>query len=96
MKAGILTSAYFFQFFSLINTTTSSIPILYNQNMSQPINLAIVGTGIFATDNHLPTIQKIPGLKPYAAYNRTKSKAETFAQKPTLLWIKFMIHWKKF
>ena len=28
--------------------------------MSQPINLAIVGTGIFATDNHLPTIQKIP------------------------------------
>ena len=64
--------------------------------MSQPINLAIVGTGIFATDNHLPTIQKIPGLKPYAAYNRTKSKAETFAEKPTLLWIKFMIRWKKF
>lgn len=52
--------------------------------MSQPINLAIVGTGIFATDNHLPTIQKIPGLKPYAAYNRTKSKAETFAEKANI------------
>ncbi|EMG50199.1 hypothetical protein SBY92_003647 [Candida maltosa Xu316] len=49
--------------------------------MSKQINLAIVGTGIFATDNHLPTIQKIPELKPYAAYNRTKSKAETFATK---------------
>lgn len=49
--------------------------------MSAPLNAAIVGTGIFATDTHLPTIQKIPEIKPYAAYNRTKAKAETFAEK---------------
>ncbi|WLF81752.1 hypothetical protein PVL30_005552 [Lodderomyces elongisporus] len=50
--------------------------------MSQPLNLAIVGTGIFATDTHLPTIQKLSTIvKPIAAYNRTKSKAETFASK---------------
>ncbi|KAI5963126.1 uncharacterized protein KGF55_002918 [Candida pseudojiufengensis] len=49
--------------------------------MSSPLNLAIVGTGIFATDTHLPTIKKISNLKPIAAYNRTKSKAETFAEK---------------
>ena len=64
--------------------------------MSQPINLAIVGTGIFATDNHLPTIQKIPGLKPYAAYNRTKSKAETFAQKANIALDKVYDSLKKF
>ncbi|RLV96641.1 Uncharacterized protein JA1_000194 [Spathaspora sp. JA1] len=49
--------------------------------MSSQINFAVVGTGIFATDTHLPTIQKIPDLKPAAAYNRTKSKAEQFATK---------------
>ncbi|RCK57497.1 hypothetical protein Cantr_06757 [Candida viswanathii] len=49
--------------------------------MSQPIKLAVVGTGIFATDTHLPTIQKISDLKPYSAYNRTKLKAEDFAKK---------------
>lgn len=61
--------------------------------MSQSTKLAVVGTGIFATDTHLPTIQKISDLKPYAAYNRTKLKAEDFAkkQKSTL----FMILWKK-
>ncbi|CAI5760493.1 unnamed protein product [Candida verbasci] len=45
------------------------------------VNLAIVGTGIFATDTHLPTIQKINDLNPIATYNRTKSKAEIFANK---------------
>lgn len=49
--------------------------------MSNSIKFAVVGTGIFATDTHLPTIQKIPELKAVAAYNRTKSKAEAFAQK---------------
>ncbi|KAI3402470.1 hypothetical protein KGF56_004711 [Candida oxycetoniae] len=47
-----------------------------------PLNLAIVGTGIFATDTHLPTIKKLTSLlKPVVAYNRTKSKAEAFAAK---------------
>lgn len=45
------------------------------------LNVAIVGTGIFATDRHLPTIRSIDKLVPYAAYNRTKSKAVTFAEK---------------
>ena len=50
--------------------------------MSTPnLNLAIVGTGIFATDTHLPTIKSIPYLTPVAAFNRTKSKAEVFATK---------------
>ena len=46
-----------------------------------PLGVGIVGTGIFATDSHLPVIQGIPDLKPSAAYNRTKSKAETFAER---------------
>lgn len=47
-----------------------------------PLRVGIVGTGIFATDNHLPTLQKFPELyKPVACYNRTKLKAETFATK---------------
>lgn len=45
------------------------------------LNVGIVGTGLFATDKHLPTIQSIDGLQPFAAFNRTKSKAETFAEK---------------
>lgn len=46
-----------------------------------PLNVGIVGTGIFATDSHLPVIQSLPELKPTAAYNRTKSKADDFAVK---------------
>ncbi|CCH41952.1 Inositol 2-dehydrogenase/D-chiro-inositol 3-dehydrogenase [Wickerhamomyces ciferrii] len=47
-----------------------------------PLNLGFVGTGIFATDKHLPTFQKNPEhFKPIAAFNRTRSKAETFAEK---------------
>ncbi|KAK6463915.1 hypothetical protein DFJ63DRAFT_311214 [Scheffersomyces coipomensis] len=46
-----------------------------------PLNIAVVGTGIFATDAHLPAIQNIPNLKVTAAYNRTKAKAEVFAKK---------------
>ncbi|CAK9440017.1 uncharacterized protein LODBEIA_P41170 [Lodderomyces beijingensis] len=46
------------------------------------LNVAIVGTGIFATDTHLPTIEKLAHIiKPFAAYNRTKSKSEAFATK---------------
>lgn len=50
----------------------------------QSLNVAIVGTGIFATDTHLPTLQKISSINPYAAYNRTKSKAEAFAEKANI------------
>lgn len=49
-----------------------------------PLNVGIVGTGIFATDKHLPTIQAIGGLQPFAAFNRTKSKAEAFAEKANI------------
>lgn len=45
------------------------------------LNVGIVGTGIFATDNHLPAIQSLPNLAPYAAFNRTESKAQAFAEK---------------
>ena len=48
------------------------------------VNVGIVGTGIFATDKHLPTIQSIDNLKPFAAYNRTRSKAEVFAKKANI------------
>ena len=48
------------------------------------LKFAVVGTGIFATDTHLPTINKIPYLKPVSCYNRTKSKAETFAEKANI------------
>jgi predicted dehydrogenase len=49
--------------------------------MSTPLRVAVVGTGIFATDTHLPVIQSNPDIKPVAAYNRTTSKAKTFAEK---------------
>ncbi|CAH6718584.1 uncharacterized protein CLIB1444_01S10000 [[Candida] jaroonii] len=49
--------------------------------MSKDLKLAVVGTGIFATDMHLPTINKISNLKAVGCYNRTKAKAETFADK---------------
>lgn len=49
--------------------------------MSSPLKVAIVGTGIFATDTHLPTIKQIPAIVPSVCYNRTKSKAEDFAKK---------------
>jgi len=46
------------------------------------LNIGFVGTGIFATDKHLPTFQQSPThFKPTAAFNRTKAKAETFASK---------------
>lgn len=45
------------------------------------LNVGIVGTGIFASDAHLPAIQSLDNLKPSAAYNRTKSKADAFAEK---------------
>ncbi|WPK26863.1 hypothetical protein PUMCH_004227 [Australozyma saopauloensis] len=49
-----------------------------------PLRVGIVGTGIFATDSHLPVIQSLPELKPSAAYNRTKSKADAFAEKASI------------
>lgn len=49
-----------------------------------PLRVGIVGTGIFATDSHLPTIESIPELRPSAAYNRTMDKANVFAQKANI------------
>ncbi|CAN6664166.1 hypothetical protein TRVA0_035S01464 [Trichomonascus vanleenenianus] len=48
--------------------------------MSSDIKVGIVGTGIFARDAHLPSINSIEGITIDAAYNRTKSKAEDFAE----------------
>ncbi|KAG7194493.1 uncharacterized protein KQ657_004708 [Scheffersomyces spartinae] len=48
---------------------------------SSPLKVAIVGTGLFATATHLPTLQKLENVVPYSCYNRTKSKAEEFASK---------------
>ncbi|ODV95418.1 hypothetical protein PACTADRAFT_50144 [Pachysolen tannophilus NRRL Y-2460] len=48
----------------------------------KPLKLGIIGTGIFAVNNHLPTFEKLPNLYlPWACYNRTKAKAEDFAVK---------------
>ncbi|CCH42414.1 Trans-1,2-dihydrobenzene-1,2-diol dehydrogenase [Wickerhamomyces ciferrii] len=47
-----------------------------------PLKVGFVGTGIFASDFHLPALQAIPEhFTPYSATNRTKSKAEKFAEK---------------
>lgn len=43
------------------------------------VSLGVVGTGIFATDSHLPAIGKVDDLSVKAAFNRTKEKAEKFA-----------------
>lgn len=48
---------------------------------SQVLNVGIVGTGIFATDKHLPNMKATGVLNPFACYNRTKSKADVFAKK---------------
>lgn len=46
-----------------------------------PLNVGVVGTGIFAKDMHLPCMQSYPDkFKLAAANNRTKSKAEDFAK----------------
>lgn len=50
--------------------------------MSQNLNIGTVGTGIFATNNHLPAIQKLnEKFTPVATFNRTKAKAIEFAKK---------------
>lgn len=44
------------------------------------LNVGVIGTGIFATDKHLPTYQAHSNhFKTTAAFNRTKAKAEQFA-----------------
>ncbi|ANZ76772.1 BA75_04265T0 [Komagataella pastoris] len=46
------------------------------------LRIAVVGTGIFATDTHLPALQKLDNIyQVVGCYNRTKAKAETFAKK---------------
>lgn len=50
-----------------------------------PLNVGIIGTGIFATDRHLPSYQEMSdNFKVVAAFNRTKSKAVTFGEKAGL------------
>ncbi|CAK7902866.1 hypothetical protein CAAN1_16S02234 [[Candida] anglica] len=48
------------------------------------LNVGIIGTGIFATDTHLPTINKLSNVTPTACFNRTKAKAEVFATKANI------------
>lgn len=46
-----------------------------------PLNIGVVGTGIFARDGHLPVFQDHPDqFKVVAAFNKTKAKAESFAE----------------
>ncbi|CAB4252984.1 similar to Saccharomyces cerevisiae YMR315W Protein with NADP(H) oxidoreductase activity [Maudiozyma barnettii] len=46
-----------------------------------PLNIGVVGTGIFARDGHLPVFQDHPDkFKVVAAFNSTKSKALDFAK----------------
>lgn len=48
----------------------------------QPLRIGIVGTGIFATDTHLPAIEQLKDeFKPVSCFNRTKAKAEQFSAK---------------
>ena len=48
---------------------------------SAPLNVGIVGTGIFARDDHLPAYQKNPDhFKVVAVFNRTRAKALDFAK----------------
>lgn len=48
----------------------------------KPLKVAIVGTGIFARDSHLPSLKSQPELfEVYSCFNRTKAKAEIFAEK---------------
>ncbi|SCU86209.1 LADA_0D13014g1_1 [Lachancea dasiensis] len=49
--------------------------------MSSQLTVGIVGTGLFAKGSHLPAYQAMSDkFKPAAAFNRTKSKAEAFAE----------------
>lgn len=42
--------------------------------------VAIIGTGIFATKAHYPSLENSPYFKPISCYNRTTSKAEEFSK----------------
>ncbi|AEY99225.1 FAGR403Wp [Eremothecium gossypii FDAG1] len=49
--------------------------------MSSALNIGVVGTGIFAKDTHLPVLASLQDqFRVLAAHNRTKAKAEAFAQ----------------
>lgn len=47
----------------------------------QTTKVAIIGTGIFATKSHLPSLTNSKYFTPISCYNRTASKAEEFAKK---------------
>ncbi|KAF6014493.1 hypothetical protein HII13_000838 [Brettanomyces bruxellensis] len=42
--------------------------------------VCVVGTGIFATDAHLPALKASKYFTPYSCFNRTKEKAEVFVK----------------
>lgn len=42
--------------------------------------VAVIGTGIFATQKHLPAIAKNKDLEITGCFNRTSAKAEAFAK----------------
>ncbi|PRT55448.1 hypothetical protein B9G98_03068 [Wickerhamiella sorbophila] len=44
------------------------------------MKIGVVGTGIFATDAHVPAFEQAGNIQVTAAYNRTKSKAEKFVE----------------
>lgn len=47
-------------------------------------NVCTIGTGIFATDAHLPVLKQSKWFTPYSCFNRTKKKAEVYAQKANI------------
>lgn len=49
------------------------------------LKVGIIGTGIFATDEHLPIIKQIKNLSIGGCYNRSRGKAVTFANKAGIL-----------
>ena len=45
------------------------------------IGIAIIGSGIFAKEEHLPAIQDTPSLSLKAVYSRSLKSAETLSEK---------------
>lgn len=45
------------------------------------IGIALIGSGIFAKEEHLPAIQATPALSLKAVYSRSLNSAQTLAEK---------------
>jgi predicted dehydrogenase len=52
--------------------------------MSAPIGLALVGSGIFAREQHLPAILSCPSITLKAIYSRKTSSATSLASSASL------------